>query len=132
MHHDLKAVRATLHAAHTLNAFVDWLRAEGSRLLDSVELLGGESWKIHADSVLAAVEGGTQVIELKKELSDLFRLLSLEFTDNLDSDEAALFIVVHPDDPRADDARCCMEALERGINAIEQLTAADGKSQEAA
>jgi len=89
MHHDLKAVRATFQAAHTLTVFTDWLRSDGDRLISATELLGGEDWKIRANAVLAAVVGGTRVVELHKELSDLFWLLSREFTDDLDSEEAA-------------------------------------------
>lgn len=123
MHHDLKAMRATLRAAHTLNVFADWLRADGGRLLEAVELLGGDRWKIRAETLLTAVSNGTQVVSLRKEFSDLFRLLSLEYTDDLESDEAALFMSVHPDDPRADNARVCAEALQRGLCAIKQLAA---------
>lgn len=32
--------------------------------------------------------------------------------------------MIHPDDPRADEARICAEALERGITAISVLVAA--------
>ncbi len=128
MHHDLKAVRATLNAAHTLNAFADWLRTGGDRLLEAAELLGGESWKTRADAVLAAVMDGTQISELSEEFSNLLALLSLEFADDLDSDEAALFMSVHPDDPRADDARLCAEALQRGLAAIKQLAAAERRA----
>ena len=128
MHHDLKAVRATLNAAHNLNAFADWLRTDGDRLLEAAELLGGESWKVRADAVLSEVTNGVSPASLVDELSDLHRLLTLEFADDLDSNEAALFMSLHPDDPRADDARICAETLQRGLLALATVAAAERRA----
>jgi hypothetical protein len=123
MHHDLKAVRATLQAAQTVNEFAEWLRADADRLLDAVELLGGRRWKARAEIVLNAVSDGSNLRKINRELSELLALLSLELTVDLDSDEAALFMSIHPDDPRADDARLCTEALQRGLAALKQFEA---------
>ncbi len=128
MHHDLKAVRATLRAAQIAAAFSDWLRDDGDHLTAAADLLGGAKWKNRADAVLAAVKNGVSPDSLVDELSNLYRLLTLEFTYDLDSDEAALFMSVHPDDPRADDARICAEALERGLVALATVAAAERRA----
>lgn len=133
MHHDLKNIRATLKAAQIVDAFVTWLRDGGEGLTAAAELLGGEKWKDRADAVLAALIDGVMPADLIDELSDLHRLLTLEFADDLDSAEAALFFAVHPDDPKADEARLCAEALERGLRAMAMVAAAGGpENREAA
>lgn len=133
MHHDLTNMRATLRAAQTAESFADWLRDGGDQMVAAAELLGGQKWRDRADAVRAAVSGGVPLFELISELSDLYQLLSLEFTDNLDSVEAALFFAVHPDDPRADEARLCAEALERGLAALTVVAgASSAKSREVA
>lgn len=133
MHHDIRNARATFRAAQTALAFSDWLRDGGNNLAASADLLGGKKWLNRADAVLAAVTDGVPLIELVAELSDLHKLLTLEFTDDLDSVEAALFLSIHPDDPRADEARLCAEALERGLAAIAVVAAADSaQNREAA
>ncbi len=133
MHHDLYKARATLRAAQTAFAFSDWLRDGGNHLAASADLLGGRKWRNRANVVIAAVMDGAPLTGLVDDLADLHKLLTLEFTDDLDSDEAALFFSVHPDDPRADEARLCAEALERGLAAIAIVAAADGaQNREAA
>ncbi len=47
------------------------------------------------------------------------RLLMLDYTSDLNSVEATLFLSVHPDDPHADNARICAEAMVRGLAALE-------------
>jgi hypothetical protein len=133
MHHDLTNMRATLRAAQTAESFADWLRDDGDQMLAAAELLGGQAWRDRADAVRVAVSGGVPLVELISELSDLYQLLSLEFTDDLDSVEAALFFAVHPDDPRADEARLCAEALEQGLSALAIVAGASStKSREVA
>ena len=128
MHHDLKAVRATLRAAQIAAAFSDWLRDDGDHLTEAADLLGGTKWKNRADAVIAGVKNGVSPANLVDDLSNLYRLLTLKFTYDLDSDEAALFMSLHPDDPRADDARLCAEALERGLIAIATVAAAERRA----
>lgn len=128
MHHDLKAMRATLRAAQIAAAFSDWLRDDGDHLTAAAELLGGTKWKNRADAVLAEVKNEVSPASFVDDLSNLHRLLTLEFTDDLDSDEAALFMSVHPDDPRADDARICAEALQRGLVALATVAAAERRA----
>lgn len=124
MHHYLSTVRA-LRAAQTASAFAAWLRGDGGdRLSAAAELLGGEKWRGRADAALTAVAEGVEIADLVDELSDLHSLLTLELTDDLDSEETALFVAIHPDDPRADDVRRCAEALERGLAALAIVTAA--------
>ena len=127
MHHDLTNMRATLRAAQTAESFADWLSEHGDQMVAAAELLGGQAWRDRAESVRVAVSGGGPLVELISELSDLYQLLSLEFTDDLDSVEAALFFAVHPDDPRADEARLCAEALERGLAALAIVAGASSK-----
>ena len=72
-----------------------------------------------------AIADGAEPADLVLELEGLRRLLSLDFTDDIMSDEALFFAAVHPDDPRADDARICAEALQRGVASLEVLGRAD-------
>ncbi len=125
MHHDMRNARATLWAAQTALAFSDWLRDGENQLVASANLLGGKKWRNRADAVIAAVIDGVPLTELVNELSDLHRLLTLQFTDDLDSAEAAFFLSIHPDDPRADEARLGAEALERGLAAMAVVAAGD-------
>jgi hypothetical protein len=70
------------------------------------------------------VEGaraGHDIAARRKDLEALRRLLHLEFADVIGSEEACRFAAIHPDDPRADQARLCAEALDRGIRALEAL-----------
>lgn len=133
MHHNPSTVRAILRAAQITAAFEEWLRSDGDRLVAAAELLGGASWKARASAVVVAAAEGIRPHELVRDLSDLSRLLSLELTDDLDSEEAACFILVHPDDPRADDARLCCEAVQRGLTAMRIVAEAESsQGQEAA
>ena len=57
----------------------------------------------------------------RSELRVLRKLLFLEYTADLGSEEARRFAGIDPDDPRADDARLCAEVLDRGVRALEAL-----------
>ena len=72
-----------------------------------------------------AIGDGAEPVDFYPELEALRRLLNLELTDDVTSLEALFFAAVHPDDPRADDARICAEALQRGVVALEALGRAD-------
>lgn len=85
-----------------------------------------------ADIHVVAVTHGAPPAEMVAELCNLHRLLSLECTADLGSDEAGLFCAIYPDDPRADETRLCAEARERGPAALAAVTAAGVDSQEAA
>ncbi|KIC32136.1 hypothetical protein RA25_13840 [Leisingera sp. ANG-S5] len=98
--------------------FAAWLQADADRLAAAAELLGGESWKNRALVVAEAIARGEGLEEVEADLAALRRLLTLEFTGEIDSFEAVRFLSVHPDDPRADDARLCAEALDRGLDAM--------------
>ncbi|KIC14119.1 hypothetical protein [Leisingera sp. ANG-DT] len=111
-------MRAALQAAELRQKFTDWLRTDADRLVSAAQLLGGAPWEDRAMSVIDAVVCGVEPEELEADLVDLLRLLNLEYTDELDTPEAEFFLAVHPDDPRADDARLCAEGLERGLKAI--------------
>lgn len=124
MHHDLYSARATLRAAQTATAFTNWLRDDGDPLATAADLLGSTKWRNRADAILAAVKNGVPPSNLIDELSELHKLLTLEFVDDIGSHEAALFFAINPDDPRADQARLCAEALERGLAAMAIVTAA--------
>jgi hypothetical protein len=124
MEYHNKNMRATLLAASIRRAFTDWLRAEGDRLVTTAELLCGDLWKCRATKVLDAIADGADPEQVAADLSDLLGLLTLEWVDEIDSVEAACSMAVHPDDPRADDARICAEALDRGLAAMRQLAEA--------
>ncbi|EAQ04581.1 hypothetical protein OG2516_01526 [Oceanicola granulosus HTCC2516] len=125
MHHDIKNdMRATLLAAEIRRQFIAWLKADGDRLVAAADLLGGAPWAAKAQSAIDALADQSKPEEIEDDLIALHRLLMLDFTDDLDSPEAICFIGLHPDDPRADDARLCAEALERGLKALRACAAA--------
>ncbi|MCZ4262225.1 hypothetical protein O4G76_15390 [Limimaricola sp. G21655-S1] len=123
MNYDTKNMRAALRAANLRQDFTDWLRTDADRLISAAVLLGGELWEERAAAVVDAIAFGAEPEEVVQDLDDLHRLLTLEYTDDIDSPEALCFQSVHPDDPRADDARLCAEALERGLEAIRKYAA---------
>lgn len=121
MEYQNNTMRATLLAASIRRAFADWLRAEGDRVVAAAALLGEDRWERRATAVVEAIADGADPEQVAADLSDLHRLLTLECVDDIGSIEAARFMAVHPDDPRADDARICAEALDRGLAALRQL-----------
>ena len=105
-------------AARDADAFTAWL-ASGDELIDAATLLGGHKWRTVAQRVVTHAQDRAVIERALPELRRLGRLLMLDHVDDLGSDEAALFMDIHPDDPRADNARICAEALQRGIAALE-------------
>lgn len=127
--------RMPLPCARIVDMFMAWLREDGHDLVSSAELLGGDFWKDLAREVVEAVERGARIEDVDDELRQLHRLLSLEFVDDLSSVEAGRFLSVHPDDPRADLARLCAEALEKGLDAFDRQSPSErseGDAREAA
>ena len=61
---------------------------------------------------------------LLPDLRALRRLMCLELADDLDALEMRLVVDIHPDDPRAENARICTEALDRAVRALGALGAA--------
>jgi hypothetical protein len=118
MEHKPRSLAAALQAASDLEAFVEWIRSDADRLLNAAELLGGHLWRDRVSILCTAIIDGTELYDLIVELRQIHRLLTLEFVADLDSEEARRFLSVHPDDPRADDARLCAEALERALTAL--------------
>lgn len=128
-----KDARALLRYADDLDWFAAWLRDHGDRLIAAAALLGGPVWARRARKAVDAMERGARLGELHKDLAALDKLLHLEFVDDLESPEARWFLAVHPDDPRADDARLCAEAMARGVRAMQVISAiAAGNVPEAA
>lgn len=111
-------MRAALQAAKLRQEFLDWLRADADKLASAARLLGGDRWEHRVTDLIDAITFGADPEDLEADLTDLHRLLTLELADDLDAPEAHYFLMVHPDDPRADDARLCADALERGLNAM--------------
>jgi hypothetical protein len=101
--------------------FIRWLRAEGDSLVASADLLGGRKWAARARAVVEAAKAGNDLAARHAEIHELNRLLRLEFTTDIKSREARRFAAVHPDDPRAHEARHCAQALGRGLRALEAL-----------
>jgi len=114
-------IHALLRHMNKLGEFLRWLRADGDSLVASAELLGGKKWAERARSIVAVVQNGHDLGARRAELLALHRLLNLDFTTALGSPEAKRFAAIHPDDPRADAARRCAEALCRGLRALEAL-----------
>lgn len=123
MNYDTKHMRAALQAADTRRSFTEWLATDGDCLASAARLLGGSVWERRAIDVQNAIRSGNLPEDVENDLVGLHRLLTLQFTDDLDSIEAVHFMSVHPDDPRADDARFCAEALERGLEAMRTFAA---------
>ncbi len=123
MNYATKEMRIALHAANTCREFADWLLADADRLASAAQMLGGDRWEHRVARVVNVIANAADLEEIETDLRALHRLLTLEFTDDLDSREAALFFDVHPDDPRADDARMCAESLENGLQAMEVFRA---------
>ena len=121
-------MRALLRHVAVAEAFATWLRENADHLVGAADLLGGPEWAARAAAAAEAIADGAEPADLLPELEALRRLLNLEFTDDLTGVEALFFAAVHPDDPRADGARICAEALERGVVALEALGRADSPS----
>ena len=116
--HYLPETGELLHAVQTLSQFTTWLSDSGGDLIDAADLLGGSKWLPVALRVIHVAEAGGDLGAVLRELKQLRGLLQLEFVADLRSDEARCFLRVHPDDPRADNARVCAEALDQGIRAL--------------
>jgi hypothetical protein len=114
-------IRALLRHMNKASDFMCWLRAEGDSLVASADLLGGRKWAARARAVVDAAKAGSDLAARRGELHELNRLLRLDFTTDIKSVEAMRFAAVHPDDPRADIARRCAEALGQGVRALEAL-----------
>ncbi|WP_299365571.1 hypothetical protein [uncultured Paracoccus sp.] len=98
--------------------------------MDAALLLGGPRWGRVALSVVARASQGRDPSDLLPQLRRLRRLLHLDLVADLASEEAEGFMALDPDDPLADSARICAEALDRGIRALELVRPVVG--QEAA
>lgn len=114
-------IRALLRHMHTTSEFLCWLREEGDSLVASADLLGGPNWARRARSVVKAAREGRDLSERRVALADLNRLLHLDLVQAVESPESLRFARLHPDDPRADVARRCAEAISRGVRALEAL-----------
>ena len=119
-----KEARILLRCAQLAAAFEAWLRDEGSSLIAAADLLGGPTWKARAENIVTVIANGGSSIDVFNELKLLCRLLQLEYLDDPFSEESIRFAMVHPDDARADEARICAEALERGVNALGEISRA--------
>lgn len=117
-------LRALYRHLRTIEAFEAWLRDLSDDLFDAVDLLGGRRWIARADAMIGAIRDGARQESRLSDLKSLRRLLHLEYADRRGSEEEMRFAAVHPDDPRADNARRCAEALDGGIAGIEAIARA--------
>lgn len=122
--HNIATSTALLRHIRKANEFVQWLRTDGERLVASAHLLGGAKWARRALAIVNAARAGQDLIGRINALASLHKLLHLEFASSVESFEGWCFAQVQPDDPRADVARLCAEALDRGLRAINALRAA--------
>ncbi|WP_299362716.1 hypothetical protein [uncultured Paracoccus sp.] len=118
MHHPA-LIRRHIAAARRVDEFITWLAGSGDELVDAALLLGGSTWGRVAANVVARASQGHDPSDLLPQLRRLRRLLQLELAADLASEEAERFMALDPDDPRADSARICAEALDHGIRALE-------------
>lgn len=129
MNNDIKNMRATLLAAKLRRDFAEWLRADADRLISAAEFVGGVEWRDRAVSVSDAIARGAEPEAFHADLTALLRLLTLECGSEVVSPEAHYSLAVQPDDPRADDAQLCTEALERGLRAMRLYAASPAKEE---
>ena len=128
---NLLSATELLHHADAAEAFRSWL-ADGDSLVAACRLLGGPRWSRQAAAVVDSIRLGSAPVELLRDLLLFQKLLSLELADEPWSTEAALLAAIHPDDPRANDARLAAEALDRGIEAVSALARAGALHRRAA
>lgn len=119
MQHDMK-MGALLRHAKIADAFATWLRDNGEDLIDAVDLVGGRRWVTRATQLVTSAQQGDLVNRLT-ELRAIHRLLYLDFASRSGSCEEARLAAIHPDHPRADNARICAEAIAHGMQAIAAL-----------
>lgn len=131
MHHSTK-LPCLLQPIAVANAFSDWLHDEGDTVVASANLLGGPKWAARAATVIEGVRNGDKPAFYIREFRAFCRLFHLEFSDELWSLEAQRFSAIHPDDPRAEEARVCAEALSRGVWALEHIGLAGVSGKEEA
>jgi hypothetical protein len=115
--------RALLQRAAEAEAFADWLRSDPDALVDAADLLGGLLWRERAETVVVALREGDSAFRHLPALRRLSELLTLCFVDDPFSPEARRFAGIHPDHPRADNARRCAERLVRGVALLSRLSA---------
>lgn len=111
-----------LHCATIVVTFEQWVRDAADDIVAAATLLGGGQARAKAERVVRAVRSGTPVNDLVRDLRTLHRIVSLEAADDPFSEAAMRMMAIHPDDPRADVARRCAEALDTGLHAIPRLT----------
>lgn len=126
MRHDRDA-QALLRHAHIAEGFLGWLREYGEQLVCAADLIGGPDWAVRAERLIDAIASGAEPVGLLPDLRALLRLLRLELADDLGAIEMRLVVDIHPDDPRAENARICAEALDRGVRALAALGAAEAR-----
>lgn len=114
-------IRVLLRHLNRASEFLRWLQEDGDHLIASANLLGGPNWAWRAQSLVKAAREGRDLSTRRVALADLHRLLHLDLAKDLESPEALRFARLHPDDPRADVARRCAEAMSRGVRAFEAL-----------
>lgn len=114
-------IRDLLRHIKRAETFLRWVRREGDDLVASANLLGGSAWEKRAEEIVSAARAGYDLGSRRHQLHALRRLLLLDLVDDVTSLEAVRFARLHPDDPRADIARTCAEALDRGVRSLEAL-----------
>lgn len=105
---------ALLRHAAEFDSFLSWISTDGYRLVTAADLLGGSRWAVRAQKVVEAVSSGAELVTQREPLVALHSLLHLELMNDLESEEAARFAAVNPDDPRA-------EAVDQGLRALDAL-----------
>lgn len=97
----------------------DYLSAQGDDLIACCGWLGGDRWRLLAQSFVHSVLRGDASGPLQVNLLHrVHALLSLELLDDLDSDEATIFADLDLNDPRV--GHCCLhtEALSACLRAV--------------
>lgn len=118
MHHSAHPARV-LKALRTAECFRTWLEQSAENLTDAADLLGGQKWVHVAQELIIAAQTTPDLTTILPRLRKFRRLLTLEFVNNLESEEAARFFTIDPDHPRADNARICADAFDIGIRSLE-------------
>ncbi|KRS18954.1 hypothetical protein [Roseovarius indicus] len=114
-------INSLLRNTKIADAFRRWLCEDGDTLVAAADLLGGPNWARRASTVVTCARNGGDLHTHRQTLARLAKLLRLEFVDDLSRPEAARFVALHPDDPRATDAMVCADAVLKGRRALEAL-----------
>ncbi len=113
-------------ALQTAREFVD---EQADALLNASELLGGGQAACRTLQLIDALAGANRMSRgIRRQLSDLLALLSLDSVDDLESIEAGLFAQIDPASPVVNDICRLTDSLADLIETIDEIEAEDRRN----